>query len=168
MRRVMTQWHRQMIAGLSPSESRFLRQAVELALEAEQLGNLPIAAVIVLGDEIVASGANRSFSPSPHPGRHAEVLALAAIPDDLVARLPEMTCYCTLEPCLMCFGALVLHRMGRVVFGASDPRGGAVSLIDHLPPYVAAKARAMTWAGPVWPEVCDPLCQRALARYWTR
>lgn len=155
------------IAGLAPSEAGFLRHAVELALETERLGNLPIAAVITLGDQIVASGANRSFLPSPHPGRHAEVLALAGIPEPLIPRLPEMTCYCTLEPCLMCFGALVLHRMGRVVFGANDPRGGAVPLIEHLPPYVAAKARAMTWLGPVWPEVCDPLCQRALARYWS-
>ena len=145
----------------------FLRHAVELALEAERRGDLPIAAVIVLEGEIVSAAGNRSFTPSPHPGRHAEVLALAGIPDDLVSRLPEMTCYCTLEPCLMCFGALVLHRMGRVVFGAADPRGGAVSLVEHLPPYVAAKAKAMRWLGPVWPEVCDPLCQRALARYWS-
>lgn len=152
---------------LTDGDERFLRHAVELALEAERRGDLPIAAVIVLGEEIVSAAGNRSFTPSPHPGRHAEVLALAGIPDGLVARLPEMTCYCTLEPCLMCFGALVLHRMGRVVFGALDPRGGAVSLVEHLPPYVAAKAKAMSWTGPVWPEVCDPLCQRALARYWS-
>lgn len=152
---------------MTPADQRFLRHAVELALEAERRGDLPIAAVIVLGEEIVSAAGNRSFTPSPHPGRHAEVLALAGIPDGLVARLPEMTCYCTLEPCLMCFGALVLHRMGRVVFGAGDPRGGAVSLVEHLPPYVAAKAKAMSWLGPAWPEVCDPLCHRALARYWS-
>jgi tRNA(adenine34) deaminase len=152
---------------MNPVDQRFLRHAVDLALEAERRGDLPIAAVIVLGEEIVSAAGNRSFMPSPHPGRHAEVLALTGIPEDLVVRLPEMTCYCTLEPCLMCFGALVLHRMGRVMFGALDPRGGAVSLVEHLPPYVAAKARAMSWLGPVWPEVCDPLCQRALARYWS-
>lgn len=152
---------------LTDRDEPFLRHAVELALEAERRGDLPIAAVIVLGEEIVSAAGNRSFRPSPHPGRHAEVLALAGIPDGLVARLPEMTCYCTLEPCLMCFGALVLHRMGRVVFGALDPRGGAVSLIEHLPPYVSAKARSMSWLGPALPEVCDPLCQRALARYWS-
>ena len=151
---------------MNPVDQGFLSHAVELALEAERRGDLPIAAVIVLGDEIVSAAGNRSFTPSPHPGRHAEVLALGGIPEALVARLPEMTCYCTLEPCLMCFGALVLHRMGRVVFGALDPRGGAVSLVEHLPPYVAAKARAMSWTGPVWPEACDPLCERALARYW--
>lgn len=151
---------------LTAADERFLHHAVDLALEAERRGDLPIAAVIVLGEEIVAAAGNRSFTPSPHPGRHAEVLALAGIPEDLVARLPEMTCYCTLEPCLMCFGALVLHRVGRVVFGAADPRGGAVHLVEHLPPYVAAKAKTMSWTGPAWPELCDPLCQRALARYW--
>ncbi len=152
---------------MNPVDQGFMRHAVDLALEAERRGDLPIAAVIVLGDEIVSAAGNRSFMPSPHPGRHAETLALAGIPDDLVARLPEMTCYCTLEPCLMCFGSLVLYRMGRVMFGANDPRGGAVALVEHLPPYVAAKAKAMNWIGPVWPEVCDPLCQRALARYWS-
>jgi tRNA(adenine34) deaminase len=154
--------------GLDLSEARFLQHAVDLALQAEQHGNLPIAAVITLQDEIVASAANQCYEPSVHPGRHAEVLALSGVPDHLVSRLGEMTCYCTLEPCLMCFGALVLHRIGRVVFGARDPRGGALSLIGHLPPYVDAKARAVQWVGPVWAEVCDPLCQRALARYLTR
>jgi tRNA(adenine34) deaminase len=145
----------------------FLQRAVDLALAAERQGNLPVAAVITLGDEIVAESANRSFLPVPHPARHAEVLALAGLPEHLVARAPQMTCYCTLEPCLMCFGSLVLHRIGTVVFGADDPRGGAVGLIEHLPPYVAAKAHAIRWLGPVWPEVCDPLASRTLARYWT-
>jgi hypothetical protein len=49
----------------------------------------------------------------------------------------------------------------------AERRGGAVSLVEHLPPYVAARAQAMSWLGPVWPEVCDPLCRRALARYWS-
>jgi tRNA(adenine34) deaminase len=150
-------------AGPSP----FLKRAVDLAFAAEREGNLPVGAVIILSGEIVAESAARTFHPVPHPGRHAEVLCLAAIPDRLVPRLPEMTCYCTLEPCLMCFGALVLHRIAGVVFGAADPRGGAVGLIASLPPYVAAKAREIRWEGPAWPEVCDPLCERALARYWS-
>jgi tRNA(adenine34) deaminase len=145
----------------------FLRRAVELALEAERQGNLPVGAVIALGHEIVAESPARTLHPVPHPGRHAEVLCLAAIPEQLVSRLPDMTCYCTLEPCLMCFGALVLYHIGGVVFGARDPRGGATGLISSLPPYVEAKARAIRWEGPVWPEVCDPLSERALARYWS-
>jgi tRNA(adenine34) deaminase len=146
--------------------ARFLQHAVELALGAERGGNLPVAAVITLGDEIVAAAAARTLQPAVHPGRHAEVLALAAIPDPLVPRLAEMTCYCTLEPCLMCFGALVLHRIGGVVFGARDPRGGAVSILPYLPADAAAEARAVRWEGPAWPEVCGPIAERVLARYW--
>jgi tRNA(adenine34) deaminase len=153
-------------AGLAPATARFLRHAVELALAAERGGNLPVAAVITLGDEIVAAAAAHTLQPAAHPGRHAEVLALAAVPEPLVPRLAEMTCWCTLEPCLMCFGALVLHGIGRVVYGARDPRGGAVSILPHLPPGAAAEARAVRWEGPAWPEVCDPIAERVLAGYW--
>lgn len=153
-------------AGLTPAAAGFLQHAVELALAAERGGNLPVAAVIALGDEIVAAAAARTLQPAAHPGRHAEVLALAAVPESLVPRLAEMTCYCTLEPCLMCFGALVLHRIGGVVFGARDPRGGAVSILPHLPAGAAEEARAVRWEGPAWPEVCDPIAERVLARYW--
>ncbi len=152
-------------AGSAPSP--YLQRAVALALAGEREGNLPVGAILVLDGEIVAEASARTFHPHPHPGRHAEALCLAAVPETIVPRLPEMTCYCTLEPCLMCFGALVLHRVGGVVFGARDPRGGAVGLIAVLPPYVAAKAAAMRWEGPAWPRVCDPLCERTLARYWS-
>jgi tRNA(adenine34) deaminase len=145
-------------------DGRLLARTVRLALAAEEGGNLPIAALLVLDGEVVAEAANRTLSPAPHPGRHAEVLALAALPEALVPRLPQAVCYTTLEPCLMCFGALVLHRVGSVVYGARDPLGGALSITPALPPYVAAKARNTRWIGPAWPEACDPLCERALAR----
>ncbi|HEX5759083.1 MAG TPA: nucleoside deaminase [Thermoanaerobaculia bacterium] len=151
---------------MTAAQERFLRQAVDLALEAERAGNLPVAAVIARDGEVVSAAAARTLRPAAHPGRHAEVLALAGVPDSLVPRLGEMTCYCTLEPCLMCFGALVLHGVGAVVFGARDPRGGALALLPHLPPQVAARARAIRWSGPAWPEVCDPIARRVLARYW--
>ena len=139
---------------------------MELALAAEEEGNLPIGAVIALDGRIIAEGGNRTLSPVAHPGRHAEMLALSAIPDDLLPRVPEMTCFTTLEPCVMCFGALVQHKVSRVLFGARDPRGGAASMLAHLPPDVAAEIAAIRWIGPVWPEVCQPLSQRAEAIYW--
>ena len=71
-----------------------------------------------------------------------------------------MTCYTTLEPCVMCFGALLLHGVGRVVFGAYDTLGGAGTLLQHLPPYYE-DARVFEWEGPLMPEVCDPLYARA-------
>jgi tRNA(adenine34) deaminase len=152
--------------GLEPEEMPFLERAVALALAAEAAGNLPIAAVLVLDARVVAEGVNRTRRPTPHPGRHAEVAALAALPEELVARLGEMTCYTTLEPCLMCFGSLVLHGVGRVVYGARDPRGGGLAVLPHLPREVARRAAPMVWQGPVWPEVCDPLFARAAATYW--
>jgi tRNA(adenine34) deaminase len=94
------------------------------------------------------------------------MLALSGIPEQLICRLPEMTCYTTLEPCVMCFGALVQHKIGRVVFGAADTRGGASALVQHLPREVAAEVAHTRWVGPVWPEVCDPLFARAAAKYW--
>ena len=151
---------------LDAADANFLNQAIELALLTEARGNLPIGAVITLGSNVIATAANQSLQPCAHPGRHAEIMALAQIPDELISRLPEMTCYTTLEPCLMCFGALVLHGMGRVVFGANDPLGGAIALSAHLPPYVAKKMAAMIWVGPANPGVYDPLWKRAEARYW--
>jgi len=61
------------------------------------------------------------YSPACRPLRHAEILALEAVPLALRGRAAELTCYATLEQCAMCFGALVTHRVGRVVFGARDP-----------------------------------------------
>ena len=155
-----------MTAAATAADLTFLDRAVELALAAERAGNLPVGALLVLAGEVVAEAAAATFVPQPHPGRHAEVQALARLPAELAVRLPEATCYTTLEPCLMCFGALVVHRIGRVVFGALDPRGGAVGLVDSLPPHVAAKARAIRWIGPAAPESCEPLARRTLARYW--
>jgi tRNA(adenine34) deaminase len=72
-----------------------------------------------------------------------------------------MTCYTTLEPCVMCFGAVVLHRIGRVVFGAKDPRGGALALLGHLPRDVGGEIAHVEWIGPLRPDLCDPLSTRA-------
>jgi tRNA(adenine34) deaminase len=149
----------------SPADLELLDRAAALALVAEARGNLPIAAVLALAGEVVAEGVNETVRPQAHPGRHAEVLALAGVPPHLVGRLPEMTCYTTLEPCLMCFGSLVLHGIGRVVFGARDPLGGALGLLPHLPPYVGRKAAAIEWVGPAGGEACRALWERAARTY---
>jgi len=148
--------------ALAPADAAHLERAVRLALEAEAQGNLPVGAVIALDGRIIAEGASRVRVPDFHPGRHAETEALRRVPVELWPRAGEMTCYTTLEPCLMCLGALILHRVGRVVFGARDPLGGAVEVLDYLPAYVAGKARAIDWVGPALPAVCDPLCARVL------
>jgi tRNA(adenine34) deaminase len=140
-----------------------LRRAVDLALEAEAAGNMPIGAVLAIGDEIVAEGRNGLLVPAYDPGGHAEITAIRRVPSETWRRASEITCYSTLEPCVMCMGALLLHGVRRVVFGALDETGGARFVLPHLPPYYAEGT--MRWEGPRMPEICDPLYRRALARF---
>jgi len=146
-------------------DQKYLQRAVALALAAEQNGNLPIGAVIMLDDQIIAEAGNAMLVPYYHPGRHAEIEALQRVPVDLWPRSREMTCYSTLEPCAMCMGALLLHGIGRVVFGAKDLGGGASVLLPHLPSYYADGKSIPHWVGPLLPEICDPLYYRALQRF---
>lgn len=147
------------------ADLNFLRRAVGIALEAEAGGNLPVGAVVVLGGEVVAEAGNAVLSPAYHPGRHAEIEALRLVPASLWPRGREMSVYTTLEPCVMCAGALLLHGVGRIVFGAADPTGGAGPLLAHLPAYYAGGAGVPLWLGPLLPEVCDPLYARVLSGF---
>lgn len=149
--------------GLSSFDAACLDRVHALAVAAEAAGNLPIAALLARRSSLVAEGVNRSLKPRFHPGRHAEVEALRAAPEETWASAAELTLYTSLEPCLMCFGAIVLHRVGRVVFGAPDPLGGALALIPHLPAHVRAKAEAVRWVGPAQLERFAALAERALA-----
>jgi tRNA(adenine34) deaminase len=142
----------------------YMERAVELALESEREGNLPVGALLVLEGQAVGEGKSRVLHPTFDPGAHAEMQALAAVDKSLWPRAREMTCYTTLEPCTMCFGALLLHGVGRVVFGATDVSGGAGCLLPHLPPYYA-RGGVFDWVGPILPEVCDPLYRRTDAAF---
>lgn len=137
-----------------------LDEAVNLALDAEGKGNLPIGAVISLGGKIIARGQNSIWSPELCLSRHAEMEALAAIPSASKERARAMTLYTTLEPCLMCFGAILLHQIGSVLFGSADGFGGASTVIGCLPTYFANQFSMIKWSGPAYPEACDPLYQR--------
>jgi len=103
-----------------------MREALALAREAELAGEVPVGAVVVAGGTIVGRGRNSPVA-SGDPTAHAEILALRAAAAALGNyRLEEATLYCTLEPCVMCAGALVVARVGRLVFGARDLRFGGV------------------------------------------
>ncbi len=138
----------------------FFREAIRLAEEADRRGNLPIGAVIVLDGDVVARGMNAIWSPRRDLTRHAEMEALRAVPTELWPRSMEMTLYTTLEPCVMCAGAILLHRIGTVVFGSTDPYGGVGACLDDLPPYFREQLALTEWAGPVLPSECDRLYRR--------
>jgi tRNA(adenine34) deaminase len=138
----------------------FLREAIQLAEEAGRMGNLPIGAVIVLDGQIVARGMNAIWQPTSELTRHAEMEALRSLPTRLRGRCREMTLFTTLEPCLMCAGAILLHQIGRLVFGSLDPYGGVAACLDTLPPYFAHQFSLVQWIGPALPAECDPLYLR--------
>jgi len=104
----------------------FLREALELARDAERGGEVPVGAVVVLDGRIIGRGRNSPIARND-PTAHAEILALreaAAATGNY--RLEGATMYTTLEPCVMCAGALVAARVSRLVFGARDLRFGGV------------------------------------------
>ena len=146
--------------AFSEHEFRHFNIAIDTALAAEKDGNLPIGCVIALDDKVIAVGANSTLKPNYHPGRHAEMEALRRVPIDLWRRAKEMTCYTTMEPCTMCFGALLIHRIGRIVFGAYDKQGGASCLVPALPKYTIDHIGLPELIGPVSSEICDELCVR--------
>lgn len=147
---------------LDAADLDFLARAVALAEEAEAAGNMPVGALLVLGGEVVAEGRNALLRPTYAPGNHAEIVALRAAPPEVWTRPREVTCYSTLEPCVMCGSTLLLHGVGRVVFGALDPEGGFRHVLGHLPPYYAGGAGVPSWEGPGLPARCDPLFARCL------
>jgi tRNA(adenine34) deaminase len=138
----------------------YLREAIQLAIKAERRGNLPIGAVIVLDGQIIARGKNAIWKPKLDLTRHAEMEALRNLPIHLRNRCAEMTLFTTLEPCVMCAGAIWLHQIGRLVFGSADPFGGVGSCIHTLPPYFKRVLAQIEWTGSALPSECDPLYQR--------
>jgi len=116
---------------MSGQDAGFMQTALEQAVEAAAVGEIPVGAVVVIGGEIIATGQNRSIRDSD-PSAHAEIVALRAAGSTASNyRLTDATLYVTLEPCAMCIGAIVQARVSRVVFGAYDPKAGAAgSAID--------------------------------------
>ena len=119
------------MAAWSDSDLGHMQAAIGEARIAGQAREVPVGAVVVVDDQIVARGINRTISDSD-PSAHAEIVALRAAAQELGNhRLPGATLYVTLEPCTMCMGAIVQARIGRLVFGAYDPKAGAAgSAID--------------------------------------
>lgn len=107
------------------SSEQWMQRALALAEQARAAGEVPVGAIVVSNGEIIGEGFNQPIA-AHDPTAHAEVVALRAAAAHLHNyRLNEATLYVTLEPCLMCAGAILNARIARVVFGAFDPRAGA-------------------------------------------
>ena len=110
--------------------NNYMQRALDLAAKAEQEGEVPVGAVLVRDGEIIGEGWNRPII-SCDPTAHAEIVAMRNASQKLANyRLSDSTMYVTIEPCTMCVGAMVHARVAEIVFGATEPRAGAVC--SHL------------------------------------
>ncbi len=115
----------------------YMRRALDLAREAEQAGEVPVGAVLVKDERIIAEAHNQPIARHD-PSAHAEIMVLRQAGSDIGNyRLVDTILYVTLEPCAMCVGAMIHARVGRIVYGASDPKtgvlGGACNLLTAMP-----------------------------------
>ena len=116
----------------SDTDQKYMREALSLARQAADNGEIPVGAVVVSGGEIVGRGMNTSIADSD-PAGHAEIVALRDAGRSAGNyRLPGATLYVTLEPCVMCVGAMLHARVGRLVFGAYDEKAGAAGSVFDL------------------------------------
>lgn len=147
----------------SPGHDSWMRQALALAEQAGAAGEIPVGAVLVLDGEVIGSGYNRPIL-ARDPTAHAEIMALRDASQRLGNyRLPGTTLYVTIEPCTMCVGALMHARVATVVYGAPEPRAGALQSQLRLAEQVFYNHRLQVIAG-VLADECTSLIQEFFRR----
>jgi tRNA(adenine34) deaminase len=152
------------MSDASSQDLVYMQQALALAARAEQEGEVPVGALVVLNGEIVGEGWNRPIV-SHDPTAHAEIVALRAAATKLGNyRLTGATLYVTLEPCPMCAGAMVHARVARVVYGAPDPLAGSAGTVFNLLNAAALNHQAEVLGG-ILAEECS---QRLKAFFQSR
>lgn len=134
--------------------------ALEQAEAAWRLGEVPVGAVVVDGQgRVLGAGCNRTITDSD-PTAHAEIVALRAAAQHLQNyRLPGIALYVTLEPCVMCIGAMLHARLSRVVYGASDPKTGACGSVLNVGT-VPQLNHHTTVTGGILAEPCGDMLRR--------
>ena len=144
-------------------DAAFMRAALERAAAAGAGGEVPVGAVLVRNEQIIASGGNAPIA-SCDPTAHAEIGALRAAGRALGSyRLTDTTLYVTLEPCVMCAAAIVHARVRRLVFGAWDPRAGGAGSITNVFALPGLNHRVDVFGGVLMDE-CARLLQEFFAR----
>ena len=144
-------------------DAAFMRAALEQAKAAASGGEVPVGAVLVLGDRIIAAAGNNPIA-SHDPTGHAEIRVLRAGGQALSSyRLTDTTLYVTLEPCVMCAAALVHARVRRLVFGAWDPRAGGAGSIANVFTLPGLNHRVDVFGG-VLMQPCAALLQEFFAQ----
>ncbi len=139
---------------MEPDE-RFMRAALEQAREAARRDEVPVGAVVVLNDAIVGAGFNQPIG-TQDPTAHAEIVALRAAARHVGNyRLTGSTLYVTIEPCQMCVGAMVHARVARLVYGALEPRAGALESVMRAHEHPALNHRMAATGGVLEPECRD-------------
>jgi tRNA(Arg) A34 adenosine deaminase TadA len=144
-------------------DTSFMRLAIEQARLADAAGEVPVGAVLVVDGALVAHGFNRPITTAD-PTAHAEIVTLREAARALANyRLTGATLYVTVEPCLMCVGALVHARVARVVFGTAEPKTGALgSTLDAL------DNPSLNHRFEVSSGVCADECRDLLQRFFQR
>ena len=139
----------------------FMKKALEQARVAYSLGEVPIGAVVVRGDEVVAAAHNLREALKD-PSAHAEFIAIeAASLKEERWRLSDMEVYVTLEPCLMCAGLMINSRVKRCVFGTRDPKGGALGSL-----YTLAEDERLNHSFEVVEGVLEKECSEILQMFF--
>lgn len=142
------------------NDTKFMKEAIREAEEAGAEGEVPVGAVVVFKDEVIARGKNQSINRND-PTAHAEVLALRdAAQQRKNYRLNDCDLYVTLEPCMMCLGSVIQARIKRLVYGAPDPKAGAVRSIIVFP-FDKVNHRPEILEG-----VLEEECKRILKRFF--
>ena len=144
------------------NDEHFMREALALAAQARELGEVPVGAVVVKDGEIIGRGFNQPIS-SNDPTSHAEIVALRDAARHLKNyRLVDCELYVTLEPCMMCVGAMFHSRLKRVVFGAMEPKTGVAGSVLNLPAEARLNHHAM-FSGGVLAEECSAMLKAFFA-----
>lgn len=146
---------------MSADDTRWMERALELARHAQDQGEVPVGAVIVLNNEVLGEGWNQPISTND-PTAHAEIVALRAAARRLSNyRLSGSTLYVTLEPCPMCAGAMVHARVARIVYGASDPIAGSAGTVYNI-----LQSSSLNHRAEVTPGVLADICAQELRAFF--